>query len=167
MHAGRRLPLLSVGSHIVAARFRTTVRLEGKTATMFEVPLDVKALFGRKRPPVRVTINDHTYRSTIAVYDDRNYLPLNKHNRAAAGVEAGDEVEVTLELDDEPREVDVPQDFANALQQRPEAMRAFTGMSYSHQREYVEHILEAKRSETRLRRIERSIEKLCEGRTQR
>jgi hypothetical protein len=151
----------------VAERFRTSVRLEGKTATMFEVPLDIRALYGRARPPVRVTINGHTYRSTIAVYGERNYLPLNRHNRAAAGVEAGDEIEVSLELDDEPREVDLPRDLAEALQDDPEAQRAFTGMSYSHQREYVDHIAEAKRSETRARRIQRSMKKLREGRTQR
>jgi hypothetical protein len=70
----------------MAERFETTIQLEGKTATLFEVPLDVPAVFGRARPPVRVTIGGHSYRSTIAPYGGRYLLPLNRVNREAAGV---------------------------------------------------------------------------------
>ena len=147
--------------------FETTVQLEGKTATMFEVPLDVRAVFGRARPPVLVTINGFTYRSTIAAYGDRYYLPLNRNNRRGAGVEAGDRIEVTLEADTQPRRVEVPEDLASALQANEGARSNFEALSFSHRREYVEWIAEAKRPETRNRRIEGAIERLSEGRTQR
>ena len=147
--------------------FETVVRLEGKTATMFEVPLDVRAVFGRARPPVLVTVNDHTYRSTVAVYDGRYYLPLNRTNRAAAGVEAGDAVKVSIEVDDAPRVVDVPDDLAAALAGDPAVAAAFDGLSYSHQSEYVEWIEEAKKPETRARRIGKAVERLREGKPQR
>ena len=91
----------------VPERFETTVQVEGRTATFFEVPLDVPATFGRARPPVRVTVGDHTYRSTIAVYGGRYFLPLNRQNRAAAGVAAGERITVELEADTEERTVDV------------------------------------------------------------
>ncbi len=148
-------------------RFSAVVRLGGKTATMFEVPLDVRAVFGRARPPVLVTINGHTYRSTIAVYGDRYYLPLNRKNRAAAGVAAGDTIEVALEEDTAPREVEVPEDLSAALDGDTQAKTAFDSMSYSHRNEYVEWIEEAKRPETRRRRIAGAVEKLREGKTRR
>ena len=148
-------------------RFETIVRLEGKSATMFEVPLDVRAVFGRARPPVLVTINGYTYRSTIAAYGDRYYLPLNRHNRQGAGVAAGDRIEVTVDADPEPRRVEVPPDLAAALQESDAARTNFEGMSFSHQREYVEWIAEAKREETRERRVASAVERLSKGKTQR
>ena len=148
-------------------RFETTIALGGKTATMFEVPLDVRAVFGRARPPVRVTINGHAYRSTVAAYGDRYYIPLNRGNREAAGVEAGDVVAVTLEPDLEPRRVEVPEDLAGALAAAPSARANFETMSFSHQREYVDWISEAKRADTRSRRIRSAIERLTDGKTQR
>ena len=97
-------------------RFRSVVQLEGKTATGFRVPPEVVAALGTgKRPPVRVTIGGHTYRSTVAAYGDVFMLPLSAENRMAAGVAAGDEIEVELELDTAPREVTVPADLAAAL----------------------------------------------------
>ena len=119
------------------------------------MPPDVVAELGsRKRPPVRVTVGGHTFRSTVAVYGDDFYLPLNAANREAAGVAAGDAVDVTIELDEEPRVVEVPDDLAAALAaDSGRARRRSIGLSYSHQREYVEWIDEAKRAETRARRI--------------
>jgi hypothetical protein len=146
----------------VAERFQTTVQVEGRTATFLEVPLDVPALFGRARAPVRVTIRGHTYRSTVAVYGGR-YLPLNRTNRAAAGVAAGETVSVELESDDEPPTVDVPEDLQAALAGDTEAAAAFERLSYTHRREYVEWITEAKREETRARRIAKTVERLREG----
>lgn len=150
----------------MAERFETIVRLEGKTATMFEVPLDVRAVFGRARQPVLVTINGFTYRSTIAVYGDRYYLPLNRNNRRGAAVAAGDQIEVTLEADSEPRLVEVPEDLEMALEADTQARRSFDGLSFSHQREYVEWITEAKRDETRRRRVVAVVERLTEGKAQ-
>jgi len=148
-------------------RFETKVQVEGKTATYFEIPLDVREVFSRARPSVRVTINHRTYRSTVAVYGGRYYLPLNKTNREAAGVAAGDVIEVELQADEETRAIDVPDDIATALDASPEAKAAFDALSYSHQREHVEHITEAKRPETRQRRIERTLDRLLADKTQR
>jgi hypothetical protein len=149
-------------------RFETTVELTGKTATFMEVPLDVPALFdGAKKPPVKVKINDHVYRSTIAVYGDRYYLPINRDVKKATGVAAGDKITVTVERDIEERKVEVPADLKRALSEETEARRRFQGLSYSHQKEYVDWINEAKRDGTRARRIEKTVEKLRARETQR
>jgi hypothetical protein len=147
----------------MAERFETVIEVEGKTATYFEVPLDVPAVFGRARPPVRVTIGGHTYRSTIAAYGGSYTLPLNRANRAAAGVAAGDSVTVELELDDEPRTVEVPDDLRAALGGDEPAAAAFDRLSYTHRHEYVEWITEAKREETRARRLAKTLERLRQG----
>jgi hypothetical protein len=145
--------------------FRAIVEREG-TGTFLRVPPDVVADLGtRKRPPVRVTVGGRTFRSTIAVYGDDFFLPLNAANRKAAGVVAGDPVDVTIELDEEPRVVEVPEDLAVALAADTSAAAAFEGLSYSHRREYVEWIDEAKRTETRARRISGTVERLRAGRT--
>ena len=146
-------------------RFDTTLQVEGRTATFFEVPLDVPAIFGRARPPVRVTIGDHTYRSTIAVYGGRYFLPLNRQNREAAGVAAGERVTVELEADLEERTVEVPDDLRAALDGDDEARSAFESLSYSHRKEYADWIVEAKRDETRRRRIAKTLERLRAGDT--
>jgi Bacteriocin-protection, YdeI or OmpD-Associated/Domain of unknown function (DUF1905) len=147
-------------------RFRTTIEVEGRTATFFEVPLDVRGLFGRARPPVRVTICGHTYRSTIAVYGGRYFLPLNRANRAAAGVAAGETVTVEIEADDEPRTVDVPDDLRRTLAGDAAANAAFEELSYSHRKEFVDWIAGAKREDTRRHRIEKTLERLRAGGTQ-
>ena len=147
-------------------RFRTTIRLEGRTATGFRVPPEVVEALGRgKRPPVRVTLGGHVYRSTVAAYGDVFMIPLAAEHRDAAGVAAGDEVEVDLELDAEPREVTAPPDLAEALAREPDAERFFGGLSYSNRRRIVLSIEDAKTPETRQRRVSRSVELLREGRT--
>lgn len=149
-------------------RFRARIELFGKTATGLRVPEEVVAGLGRRnRPPVRVTIGTHTYRSTVAVHGEEFFLPLNPKNRASAGVAAGDEVDVEIELDIAPRQMAVPPDFTTALDADTDTRRFFDGLSYSHQREYVTWIEEAKRAETRRRRIAKAVEMLREGRTQR
>ena len=146
-------------------RFRTTIQLEGKTATGFRVPAEVvDGLEKGKRPPVRVTIGGHSYRSTVAVFGDVFMLPLAAEHRLAAGVSAGDEVEVELDLDTEPREVVVPRDFAEALDADPDARRFFDGLSYSNKRRFVLSIEDAKTVETRQRRIAGAVRRLQEGR---
>lgn len=120
----------------------------------------MEALSAKKRVPVRVTINGFTYRSTVAPMGGDLLLPLNRQNREGAGVAAGDVVEVDLEVDDEPRVVEVPDDLAAALASDESAKKHFDGLSYSHQREYVEWINEAKRAETRERRVAQTIERL-------
>jgi hypothetical protein len=145
--------------------FRTTVELGGKTATGFEVPAQVVDALGvGKKPPVAVTIGGHRYRSTVAVYGGRYFLPLSAENRTAAGVAAGDEVEVEVELDTEPREVTVPPDLAAGLEADDAARQAFERLSYSHRRRHVLAIEEAKTPETRERRVTKALEMLREGR---
>lgn len=147
--------------------FRATIEQAGKTATGIQVPNEVVAGLGSKRPPVRVTLRGHTYRSTIGARGGRYLLPVSAAHRAAAGVAAGDEVNVGIELDDEPREVVVPPDFATALDADDAARRTFAALSYSQQRWFVLGIEEAKKPETRARRIEKAVARLREGRGQR
>lgn len=148
-----------------------TVRLErpeGRgTSAMMIIPIDVRAHFGRARPPVLVTIRGHTWHSTPAVYGDRYYLVVNRAAREGAGVHAGDEVEVTLAPDTAPREITVPEDLQRALDADPRAAAGFDALSYSHQREYVEWVEEARRPETRERRITKSVERARSGLAQR
>lgn len=146
-------------------RFHATIELGGKTATGFAVPDEVVQEFGAgKRPAVVVRMGDHTYRSTVAVMDGRYMVPLSAANRAAAGVSAGDEVDVELELDTKPRAVELPADFAAALAAKPAAQTFFAGISYSDQRWHVLSIEGAKKPETRQRRIEKSVAMLESGR---
>ncbi len=145
-------------------RFRATVELGGKTATGIRVPAEVVARLGpSKRPAVRVTINGHTYRSTVAPLGGAHMLPVSAEIRERAGVAAGDEVEVDIELDTEPREVTVPPDFAAALDRDADAKRSFDGLSYSNKRRHVLSIEEAKTDETRQRRIAKAIDTLRAG----
>ncbi|MHA6624269.1 YdeI/OmpD-associated family protein [Pseudonocardia sichuanensis] len=146
-------------------RFRATIELGGKTATGFEVPAHVVEQLGSgRRPAVTVTIGDHTYRSTVTVMGGRFLIPLSAENRAAAGVAAGDQVDVALELDSRPREVELPADFAAALEREPAAAEFFAGISYSDKRWHVLSVEGAKKEETRLRRIEKSVAMLRDGR---
>ena len=144
-------------------RFTTTVEAAGRTATGLPVPADVvEALAAGKRPAVRVTIGGHSYRSTVAPRGGRFLIPLSGENRAAAGVAAGDEVEVELEVDDQPREVTVPADLAAALAGDGPAQRAFERLAYSHQLRHVLAVEGAKTPETRQRRIDKTLEMLRE-----
>ena len=148
----------------MSARFRAVVEQGGKTATGIPVPPEVVEGLGRgKRPAVRVGIGGHTYRSTVGVMGGRFMLPLSAENRTAAGVAAGDEVEVELTLDDEPREVEVPADLAAALDAEPAARSTFDGLSYSRKRWYVLDVEGAKTEATRQRRIDKAMAALREG----
>lgn len=155
-----------------AQRFRTTLWLHGRTATGLTVPADVvAALDGGRRPPVRVTLHapsapggSYTYRSTVASMGGEYLLPVAAEHRTAAGLAAGDELEVELERDHEPRTVEVPEDLAAALEDDADGRAFFDGLSYSHQRAYTEWIQDAKRPETRARRVSRAAEMLHEGR---
>ncbi|QXJ26728.1 DUF1905 domain-containing protein [Actinomadura graeca] len=123
-----------------------------------EVPPEVvEALGGGARPPVTITINGHSWKSRVAIMRGRLLLGLSNANRRAAGVAVGDEVEVELELDTEPRVVVEPEDFARALNDDPVARAAYDNLAYSHKREHVRAIESAKKPETRRRRIEKAI----------
>jgi hypothetical protein len=141
--------------------FHATIRLDGKTATGIEVPADVMAALGSgKRPKVRVTINGYTYPSTVGSMGGRSLIPVSAEVRAKAGVAAGDEVDVDIVTDTEPRTVDVPTDLSAALDREPAARLAFGQLSYSGQRRYVLAIEQAKTPETRQRRVDKAVAEL-------
>jgi uncharacterized protein YdeI (YjbR/CyaY-like superfamily) len=145
----------------------TTILLQaGKTATGFEVPDDVIAQLGAgKRPKVKVTVHGHTYRSTVAVMNGRHMIGVSADNRQAAGVAGGDTIEVDLQLDTEPRILDIPEDLQGALAADPTAEDTFTSLSYSRRQRIVLAVEAAKTSSTRQRRINNTIEQLRHGQT--
>ena len=123
-----------------------------------EVPQEVlEALGGGKRPAVTITVNGHSWKSRVAVMRGRYLLGLSNANRKAAGVATGDEVEVEVEIDAEPRVVAEPADFARALDADPAARAAYDRLSYGHKREHVLAIESAKKPETRIRRMEKAL----------
>jgi hypothetical protein len=147
-------------------KFRTTILSNGKTATGVRVPDDVVTALGPSRhPAVRATINDYTYRSSVAFMGGVFMLGVSAEVRAAASVAAGDEIDIEIELDTVPREVMVPPDFAEALQGDAAAGAVFAGLSYSKQRRFVLSVEGAKSAETRERRITRALSDLREGKT--
>jgi hypothetical protein len=142
-------------------QFRSTIELHGATATGMPVPeAVVQALGSGKRPAVRVTIGDYTFRSRIGIMDGAYVLPFNADNRKATGKGAGDDVDVTIELDEEPRVIEVPADLAAALDAEAAAKEAFEKLSYSNKRRFVLPIEDAKTPETRQRRIAKTIDQL-------
>ena len=143
--------------------FRTRVVQSGKTATGLQVPDDVvAALGGGKRPPVTVTLGDYGYRTTVAPMGGAFWIPLSAEHRAAAGVQAGQEVDVRVELDTAPRETPLPDDLAAALDE--DATAFFSALAPSHRKEWVRWVEEAKKPETRASRIEKTAEALKAGR---
>jgi hypothetical protein len=144
-----------------AQRFEATLEQHG-SGTVVVVPFDLKEAFGSGRPPLRATVNGYTFRTTLFTMGGRALLGVNREVREAAGVEAGQKVSVELERDDELRTVEVPSDLAAALDAEPALRETFDGLSYTHRKEYVRWIEEAKRKETRTRRVRKSIEMLRE-----
>lgn len=118
---------------------------------------------GAKRFPVRATVNGYSWRTTVTPMRGEFLVGLNRGVRAAAGVEAGDEVEVVVELDTEPREVEVPEALASALRADDTARAAFDALSFTHRKEYARWITEAKRTETRDRRVTQALDQLRRG----
>jgi Bacteriocin-protection, YdeI or OmpD-Associated/Domain of unknown function (DUF1905) len=146
-------------------RFRTTILTSGKTATGIQIPDEVIAKLGAgRRPPVKVTINDYTYRSTVAVMNGRFMVGVNADNRREARVGGGDTVDVIIALDTEVREVTVPADLALALDRSPIARKSFDRLSYSKRKAIVDSVLGAKTSETRARRIDKALSGLRRSR---
>jgi hypothetical protein len=146
-------------------KFRTVLEQAGKTATGIHVPDGVvEGLGAGKRPPVRVTINGYTYRSTVASMGGRFMVGVNAQNREAAGVAGGDTIDVEIELDTAPREVAVPPDLAKALKKDAKAKKTFDALSNSNKGWHVQSIEGAKTDETRQRRIAKSMAALHEGR---
>lgn len=142
-------------------RFRASIDLHGKSATGIVVPPEVvDGLGSSRKPAVTVTINGYSYPSTIASMGGRLLLPVSAEVRAGAGVQAGDVVDIDVELDTAPRTVEVPADLAKALKAAPAARKAFDALSYSNQRRHVLSVEGAKTAETRERRIAKVVAEL-------
>jgi hypothetical protein len=144
----------------------TTLQPRGPAAAVVLDPDDVAVVGeGAKRFPVAATINGHTWRTTVTRMGGEFLLGLNKEVRQAAGVEAGDTVDVHLELDTAPREVDVPEALATALSGDPVARERYEALAFTHRKEYARWVAEAKKEETRERRVAQALVMLREGRT--
>ena len=149
-----------------AKRFKVLLeQFATSEATAITIPFDVREVFGtRARVPVRGTINGFPFRSSIFPRSgDKHYMVVNKAVRAGAKVKGGETISVVMERDDEPRVITPPKDFARALRANREAKAAWEKLSYTHQKEYAQAVEEAKRSETRARRIEKAINELASG----
>jgi len=140
-------------------RFHGTIERGGKTATGIPVPDEVVESLGQgSRPAVVVTLGGHSYRTTVARRGSRFLVPLSAENRSAAGVAAGDEVEVGIELDTTARDVSVPADLEAALSDDAAGHEHFHALAYSHRKEWVRWIEEAKKQETRASRVAATVE---------
>jgi len=145
--------------------FRAAIIQTGKTACGIQVPeAVVTALGGSKRPAVVVSLDGYTYRSTVAPMGAEWWVGVNSDHRAASGLKAGDDVEVTLELDTAPRELEVPAELAAALDADPVAKAFFDGLSYSNRRVFTLSVEGTSNPETRARRVDKAIGLMREGR---
>lgn len=141
-------------------RFTAPIQSHGRGAWVV-VPFDAEAAFGSKRVPVSATIDGIAYRGSIVrMSGDSHVLGVLKEIRDQLGKGVGDEVDVVLEHDTAPREVEVPDDLAAALRATPAALHAFETLAYSHRREYVRWIESAKREETRANRVAETVRKV-------
>ncbi len=136
--------------------FETRILREGQMSAIV-VPFDPKAVFGKARAPVRVTLNGYSYASTVFTMGGETFVPLRRSHREAAGLEGGETLRVMLELDTKKRVVKPPLDLTRALKASPPAWDRWKELSFTHQREYAEAVAEAKKPETRLRRIEGAV----------
>jgi hypothetical protein len=152
------------GTILIAMKFKATLDLHGKTATGIKVPVAiVEKLGSSKRPSVVVTIKGYSYRTTIASMYGHFLIPVSAEIRAAAGVEAGELLTVTVELDSKPRDVELPADLATAMRKSKPAVAFFAELAPSHKKEWVRWVTEAKKPETRAARIVKTVESLSAG----
>lgn len=141
--------------------FQAILELAGKTATGIQVPDNVvEKLAAGKRPPVRVSLNGFVYRTTVAPMGGAFWIPVAREIREGAGLTAGELVNVEIALDTKPRTVEVPADFQAALDAVPGTSDRFAKLAYSHRKEHVRAIEDAKSPETRARRIAKAVEML-------
>ena len=152
--------------HMGAIQFRARLQTRGPAAAVVLDDAQVAVVGeGARRFPVVATVNGYTWRTSVARMGGEFLLGLNKEVRQEAGVEAGDEVEVTVELDTAPREVEVPEALAAALAADPQARASFERMAFTHRKEYARWVAEAKQEETRQRRVQRALEMIRAGQT--
>lgn len=144
--------------------FQAVIESSDSGGAYVSVPFDVEQAFGKKRVKVKATIDGEPYRgSLVRMGSPCHLLIVLKEIREKIGKGPGDEVRVTLEEDTEPRVVDIPLDLKEALASNPEAEAVFQRLAYTHQREYVLWIEEAKREQTRRNRIARAVAMLEQG----
>jgi hypothetical protein len=149
-----------------AIRFRTQLQARGPAAAVVLDDDQVATVGeGARRFPVVATVNGHTWRTSVARIGGESLLGLNRQVREAAGVAAGDTVDVVVLLDEQPREVDLPDDLATALSTDPTAKAAFDAMAFTHRKEYARWVAEAKRDDTRQRRVAQALEMIRAGKT--
>jgi hypothetical protein len=145
--------------------FTARIEAAGGGGAYVTIPFDVEAAFGMKRVPVRATIDGAPYRGTLVRMGGPDHMLIVRRDvREKIGRQPGDEVRVTITLDTEERTVEVPADLRSALDGAPAARALFDALSYTHRREYVQWIEEAKKAETRERRIAKALEQLAAGR---
>jgi hypothetical protein len=147
-------------------RFKARLQLRGPAAAVVLDDAQVATVGeGAKRFPVVATVNGYTWRTSVTRMGGEFLLGLNREVREGAGVEAGDLVDVTVELDAAPRDVELPDTLAAALAMDSKAKAAFDGMAFTHRKEYARWIAEAKREETRQRRVQQALEMIRSGKT--
>ena len=145
---------------MVKASFKSTMKTDGNNAGI-EVPPEIIAKLGSsKKPPVVVHVNGYTYSNTVAVMGGKFMISFSKANRDASGIKGGDPIEVTLELDEKPRTVEVPADLMAALSTKAGAVAAFEKQAFSKRKEFVRQVEDAKTQETRERRIAGIVDKM-------
>src|SRR5215475_7048227 len=163
--ASRGFPLGEDGQ-MGAIQFRARLQPRGPAAAVVLDDAQVAVVGeGARRFPVVATVNGYTWRTSVARMGGEFLLGLSKEVRQGAGVAAGDEVDVTVELDTAPREVEVPEALAAALAADPQARASFERMAFSHRKEYARWVAEAKQEETRQRRVQRALEMIRAGQT--
>ncbi len=144
-------------------KFSAVIEDAGGGGAYVSIPFDVEEIFGNKRPKVKATIQGVPYRGTLVrMGGPYHLLPVLKEIREKIGKSFGDEIEIEVEEDTEPRQVEIPQDLKDALQDHPQALAFFLQLSYTHQKEYVRWIEEARRVQTRQSRVAQTVEKLLQ-----
>jgi hypothetical protein len=143
--------------------FDTTLSAFGNN-TGIELPPEVLEQLGAgKRPALNVEVNGFSFRTTAGVMKGMSLIPVNSTIRAQTGLAGGDAIQVTVTVDERPREVDMPDDFAEALAGVPVAQSFFAGLSNSLQRYHVDQVTSAKTDDTRQRRIAKAVALFVEG----
>ena len=144
--------------------FTATIQNAGGGGAFVEVPFDVEEAFGSKRPKVKAMIEGVPYRGLLTrMGTEYHMLIILKEIREQIGKTLGDEVEITIEEDTEPRTVKVPSDLKQAFKSDPDAKAVYDELSYTHQKEYASWIEGAKKDETRQGRIAKTMEMLKQG----
>lgn len=138
--------------------FTANLQPVSKTTSKIIIPFDVEKVFGLAHPPIAGTINDYPYRTTASRLSGVYLMVVNNEMRQGANAQPGDEVTVTMKVDDQPRVVEIPEDLAAAFKVRTAAASLFEALSFSHKNEYIAWLDEAKTEQTRAARVKKAVE---------